>query len=425
MKNRRSAQDDVQDADVKRRRRAERSGERINIDVEQEEQYNKYYYKVSKRYRALKFVSLGLLFVYLIGMMATHRSSITYENLVYLMKDLDTDVDAARPLFSEIKYDESSKMSAAMFKGKLALATTGSLTLYNTTGVAEREFEITMENPKVLAGDKYVMVYDVGGNSYSLYTTIIGVLSKQTEYPIQGAALSKSGSFSLITRSKENRYVVENYDENFKKISNNYIDKYVMDVSLSGDGEKYAVVSCDVEGASVSCCVMSGRVDSATASETVLPGAMPLSVRHFKGGNFCVVCDNMVAFFDPDGGKIAEISNKGYSLAGVSFTDSSVMIVEGVDLVGTRNTATVFNSSGETVFSHTVESRVSSYALGDEALFIASEGTLSKITFDGEKEEVSCPLSVSSLVPYSDNVLVMGETSAVTAFTENVNEEEK
>ena len=114
-------------------------------------------------------------------MLVIHRSQITYENLVYLMKDLDTDVDATGTVFREIKYDESAKLSGALFKGYFAAATTGSFTLFNTTGSAEREYSLSMENPKVLAGEKYVMVYDVGGNGYSLYTSIVNVLSKQTD----------------------------------------------------------------------------------------------------------------------------------------------------------------------------------------------------------------------------------------------------
>ena len=234
----------------------------IKIDVEQKREHNEYYAKVSNRYRTLKFFALGALVLYLVGMIVLHRSQITYENLVYLMKDLDTDVDATGTVFREIKYDESTKLSGEMFKGYFAAATTGSFTLFNTTGSAEREYQISMENPKVLTGEKYVMVYDVGGNSYSLYTSIVNVLTKQTGQVLQGAALSDSGSYALICRARENRYVIDFYDENFKEISRIYKDKYVMDAALSSDGAHYAIASCEVAGSDLTCEVMSGRCDS-------------------------------------------------------------------------------------------------------------------------------------------------------------------
>jgi hypothetical protein len=213
------------------------------------------------------------------------------------MNDLDPDIDATGAVFKEVKYDESSKMSAGLYKGSLAVATTTSFTLYNTTGTAEREYSISMENPKVLTGEKYVMVYDVGGSSYSVYTAIVDVLTKQTDYTLQGAALSDSGAFALISRARENRYMVSFFDENFKEVSRIYKDRYVMDAALSADGENYAVVSCDVEGSDITTEVMSGRCDSESAVTSTISGAMPLKVGFFSDGSFCVVCDDAVSSF--------------------------------------------------------------------------------------------------------------------------------
>ena len=106
----------------------------VNIEVESAVPENPYYLKVAKRYRTLKYLSLAALVFYILAMLVMHRSQITYENLVYLAKDLNTDADASAALFDEIKYDESRKMSAAIYKGRLAVATTTSFTIYNTTG---------------------------------------------------------------------------------------------------------------------------------------------------------------------------------------------------------------------------------------------------------------------------------------------------
>ena len=390
---------------------------RINIKVEKERQINEYYLKVSKRYRTVKFLSLGLLVVYLLGMLVLHRSQITYENLVYLMKDLDTDTDVSGAAFAEIKYDESAKLSTALYKQYLAAATTGSLSLFNTAGNAEREFKISMENPKVLSGDKYVMVYDIGGNSYSLYTSLVGVLSKQTEHPIQGAALSESGSFALICRSRENRYVINIYDDNFREVSKIYKDKYVMDAALSRDGSYYAVASCDVSGSEVICEVMSGKCDSENAATAYIDGGIPLSAEFFDNGSFCVVCDNSVGFFSKDGAKTNEISLSGHGLGGVSFCGNRVMIVESDDIVESSNTATVYDTKGEVLAQYHTDSKITSSALGEHRMFFAEEGTLTAVTYDGVEERAPCAVSVSSLVPFGDNVLVCSPSRTVTGFT--------
>ena len=370
----------------------------IKIDVEQKREHNEYYGKVSNRYRTLKFFALGALVLYLVGMLVIHRSQITYENLVYLMKDLDTDVDATGTVFREIKYDESMKLSGDVFKGYFAAATTGSFTLFNTTGSAEREYQISMENPKVLTGEKYVMVYDVGGNSYSLYTSIVNVLTKQTGQVLQGAALSDSGSFALISRV--------------------YKDKYVMDAALSSDGTRYAIASCEVAGSDLTCEIMSGRCDSEESRTVTVEGAMPLKTGFFSDGSFCVVCDDKACFFTEDGSLAAEKELGGYGISGVSFSRNNVMIVESDNIVESRNTVTVYDGAGNTVCEYHTDSRVGASALGDGLMFFASDGKLSRVDFEGKADVTDCSLSVSFLVPFSDNVLVCTPKSAVTGFTQ-------
>lgn len=389
---------------------------KVNIEIDSAGRENPYYLKVAKRYRTVKYLSLAALVFYLLAMLVTYRSQITYENLVYLAKDLGTDVDAANALFDEIKYDESRKMSAAIYKGRLAVATTTSFAIYNTTGSVERTFKISMENPKVISGDKYVMVYDVGGTSYSLYTTIMCVNSGQTQYTLQGAAISDTGTFALITRARENRYNVTLYDENFREVTKIYKDKYVMDVSLSADGTRYAVASCEMTGSAVSGEVMSGRVDSEGSSVTAVKDSLPLDVGFFRDGSFCVVGDDTVSFFAPSGELVTEKRLDGYGVTGISFSDGGVMVVESRNLVDTKNSVTVFSPDGAEALSVTVYSKVMAYALGTDAAYIAADGSLTRYRAAAEPESTECPFIVQTLVPYSNNVLVMGSTSAVTGF---------
>lgn len=389
----------------------------VNIEVESAVPENPYYLKVAKRYRTLKYLSLAALVFYILAMLVMHRSQITYENLVYLAKDLNTDADASAALFDEIKYDESRKMSAAIYKGRLAVATTTSFTIYNTTGSVERSFKISMENPKVVSGDKYVMVYDVGGTTYSLYTTIMCVFSGQTQYTLQGAAISDTGEFALISRARENRYNVTLYDSNFKELTRIYKDKYVLDVALSADGTRYAVASCEMTGSAVSGEVMSGRVDSEGASTTSISDSLPLEAGFFRDGSFCVVGDDTVSFFAPSGELVTEKRLDGYGVTGISMSGSGVMIVESRNLIDTRSSATVYASDGTEALSVTVYSKVSACALGEDAAYVAAGGVLTRYRASADPESVDCPFIVQTLVPYSGNVLVMGSTSAVTGFS--------
>ncbi|MBQ7715578.1 MAG: hypothetical protein IJT70_06895 [Clostridia bacterium] len=391
---------------------------RIDIKVENEKAHNPYYYKVAGRYRLLKFISAGALILYLVVMLVTNRSQITYENLMYLMKDLDTDIEATGAHFSTVEYDESQKMSTAIYKNRLAIATTSSFTLFNTTGSVDRNYSHSMENPKVLTGEKYAMVYDVGGTSYAVYTTIAQVLATQTESQIQGAALSEEGNFALITRARENRYVVTFYNENFKRTSMIYKDKYVMDVALSEDGKRWALVSCTIDGTDVECEVMSGKVDSEESRTDTIADALPLEVSFFSDGSFAVVCDSAVAFYSEGGDPVKKIPIGDFGINGISFCGDRLMTVENLNLVGSRNRAVVYDPSGDTVSSYEVESKVSLSALAEGNMFFAFDGELTRVSPDGEVARCACDSSAAALVPYGDNVVVCAEHYAVSAFSD-------
>lgn len=396
--------------------------QKINIKVENEREHNPYFLKVAKRYRALKYISLLLLLVFIVGMLVLFRDQITYENLVYLAKDLDTDIDAEGTPFSEIKYDESRKMSSAVFKGRLAVATTTSLTLYNTTGSAERTFRISMENPKVIAGDKYVMVYDVGGMTYSICTSLVEAQSKQTDYALQGAAMAKNGSFALVNRSRENRYVISFFDENFRELSRVYKDKYVMDVAISDDGMYYAIVSCEIGTTDFTTEVMYGICGSESVKTCTINDSMPLDVSFFSDGSFCVVCDRSVAFFTKYGEQTAKYALSGYGVSGVSFSDERVLIVCSGNAVDSVSKATIYKADGTEELSYGGDTKINYCALGTYGAFFASNGVLTEAYFDGSQRKTECPVFITSLVPFSDNVLILGKTSAVTGFTEAVAE---
>jgi len=198
-----------------------------------------------------------------------------------------------------------------------------------------------------------------------------------------------------------------------------------MDAALSGDGASYAVVSCDISGSDVTTEVMSGKCDSESAVTATISDAMALDVGFFSDGSFCVVCDNAIAFFSKEGQLTAEHRLDAYGICGISFSGDRVMTVESDNIVESRNVVTVYDIKGEKVLTHDEENKVAASALGESAVFLAFDGKLTKIAFDGSVERTDCSLSVSSLVPFSDNVLVLGQTSAVTGFedgAENKNE---
>ena len=65
--------------------------------------YNKYYMRVASRFGVAKWITLLLFTVYLLAMLALGRSSITYENFMYLLRDFNLTSGNCHTVFREGK----------------------------------------------------------------------------------------------------------------------------------------------------------------------------------------------------------------------------------------------------------------------------------------------------------------------------------
>ena len=217
------------------------SEELIRVDGELPVRENRYYKKISERYRAAGFLLILVLVLFLGVMLIRYGEYITYDNFVYLMRDLDSirGTDGA----DDIKYPAAGEGTFAAFKGGLAVHSEGVFTLYDSTGVELTSKNESMSYPAMAAGAEYLLLYDVGGRSYSLYNSLTRVMTHQTEGNIISASVSDSGAFAVTFASNEARYVTEIYGKALTRMMSIYKDKYVVSTAISDDGEYAAVVS--------------------------------------------------------------------------------------------------------------------------------------------------------------------------------------
>jgi hypothetical protein len=94
----------------------------------------------------------------------------------------------------------------------------------------------------MVANDKYVLLYDVGGTQGALYNSFTKVDEKILDHPIYGACVSQSGSYALITRSDKYDSVVRVFQSNGKEYAYNFFDGRVYSASLSKNGLQLVVL---------------------------------------------------------------------------------------------------------------------------------------------------------------------------------------
>lgn len=329
---------------------------------------NEYYLRVSSRFRFSKYLFLLAAVLYLGIMLTAYGDSITYDNLRYLLKDLDTASDDISGGFAGVSYEEQQGMTFALFRGELAVAGTSRLSLYLSGGSQGPEFILNYDAPVLLSSDKYLLCYDLGDRQYSLYTTLANVRSAKTEHDITGGAIGKDGSFALITRSSTAKYQVTFWDSSFRESATYYKDRYVFDVAVSDDGEYLVILSADVSESVFNAEVMLCRKgDSAPAASVMLEGVMPLRTSFFSDGSFSVLTDSGVYFFDSDGNETAFHPLTGMSLADVS--GEYAVVVCSINVVGSENTVSVFDSRGTKLSEISVSSRVEGLEAGEGDTF--------------------------------------------------------
>ncbi|MGN1082120.1 MAG: hypothetical protein ACI4SJ_01125, partial [Candidatus Avispirillum sp.] len=102
----------------------------VRVDFgEAEQPYNRYYAAVAGRYRFARYACIILLVAFLLSMLIFYRDSITYSNLMYLIRDLDSDTPVTVGVYADITYDGMYSPSFGMFRGRVAVASKNGLTL--------------------------------------------------------------------------------------------------------------------------------------------------------------------------------------------------------------------------------------------------------------------------------------------------------
>ena len=389
------------------------AGEKVKIRIKKNE-VNEYFMEASERARRAKWISFGLLVVFLLVNLIFFRENITYSNVLYLLRDLDTGTYAVSGEFAPVTFGEENDASFALYKGKLAVSATSGFTLYNSTASVDVEDDTYMQTPAVVCGEKYAVTYDMGGNAYSVFNTMGKISGGNTEEIIEDCAVSDAGNFVLLQRSREAKYIATFYNSKLRASKNYYRDTYVVDLALDKKGENLAMISANVTNSGISCEIMLA-VTSAESSETVtVKNAMPMAVKYI-GDKLVVLCDSKVVVLSGN-----QIVNE-YSLSGspvaFSYSDDGIAVVCSENAVGSESSVHVLNSDGSLVSSFKVNEKIEKTALeGTDTVYLLYDGKVEKRV--GENvytKEISG--EVLDIVPYYGKLMICRRTSAdVTEF---------
>ncbi len=414
----------------KREKREKKSAPKVNsvprakgvhLDFTNEApEVNRYWLAVSKRYRVARYVSMVALVAFLLVMLLFYRDNITYANLVYLARDLDSDTQVSVGVYSDITYDRSFSYDFGMFRQRIAVAGPKGFALYSQTGGKDLSADDIWADPRLEVGEKYALVYDAGEKSYSVFTTIARVLSAESEFEIEDACVSDSGYYALLTRSKESRYLVSVYNDSFRMVTEYYKDKLVMDMAIDAEGENIAMASATVDGASVTGELMIGKIGSEDTVSFELSGMMPLAVEYTDDGSIMLLCDTALLVFDGEKEK-ARVPFEGLTPGAFALEGDILAVSFPTNATLSQNALKVFDTEGNVEYNVEINNKVTKVSTdGKEAVYAVGEGWATCLSLESGKTvvEAADAQAVDALSP-PGSLIVCTPEGTTSCFTES------
>ena len=382
-----------------------------------------YYASVSARYKVAQRILVLLLVFFLLFSIFTNIREITYGNLFYFVRDFGNAVDIESTNYETLSYDVYQNQNFSLYRGGIAAVSPSNVSVFTATGRRTLKSRADFVIPYSVCSDKYVLVYDMSGNSFALYNSFSKVYTESFDYPITDAAISDSGAFAVLTRSSDYKSVINVYNKSFKLIGRYSKNLYALDLSIDDKGERMAVLFYDVGDGrgrtTLRVYDISNRVsdkrdpdEDRILCEREIEYAFPISCSFNSGGGLSVITDSSILLLD---GNLDPGDSIGYNaeVSAVYTGENGAAVALGSGALNDRNRIIAFDGNGKLLYDETVRSSVREISVLDEYVFVKSDtGAMRINTRNGDEERYECQ-SGRMLVYDSSTAIICAESKAI------------
>ncbi|MBQ7699920.1 MAG: hypothetical protein IJT49_06220 [Clostridia bacterium] len=321
---------------------------------------------VNKRYKRAavavgisKYIVITLFFLFFMTMTFVYSSDITFENYRYILKDMNLKIPTGVEEYGQIYYVSDMEQSYAVYRDDFVCVGRGTLEVIDMTGKQVQSTPLKYVNPRLITSGKYMLVYDLSNNSYSIFNTFSLLHSETLDYPISCADCNDNGYYMIVSRDAEYKSTVGVYNKDMKRV---YLyqtnERYVYDAHLYNDGS-FALYTCKAQNGDNCSEIIKGNIKEEGVKVTYEKyGTAFLSAKKSGADTVSVLCSDSLLFFSADN-LVAEYSFFGRVCRRFAAGDGNTALVLSSEGAGADSVLIVFDTAGEVLYETETNSDIS------------------------------------------------------------------
>lgn len=346
---------------VVKRTEAGSGGEKIEGVYKDDEPapVNKRYKRAAVAVGISKYIVITAFFLFFMAMTFVYSSEITVENYRYILKDMNLKIPTGKEEYGQIYYASDLEQSYAVYRDDFVCVSRSTLEVIDMTGKQVQSTALRYVNPRLVTSNKYMLVYDLSNNSFSIFNTFSLLHSGSTDYPISCADCNDEGYYMIVSRDAEYKSAVAVYNKDNERVylyqSN---DRYIFDAHLYDDGS-FALYACKAKDGENRSEIIKGNIkEKEVRIAYEKNGTAFLSAKNSGANTVSVLCSDSLLFFSADN-LVAEYSFFGRVCRRFDAGDGNTALVLSTEGTGADSVLIVFDTAGEVLYEGETSSDIS------------------------------------------------------------------
>ncbi len=370
-----------------------------------------YYAQVSAGYKVIQRLIWTVFIVFMILSILLNYRAITYDNFYYLIKDFSSAADTQGSVYETLSYESDDRQRFTLYRGGVASVSPSKISVFTATGRRTLNDTSAFSSPYIISSDRYMLVYDTSGKTFSLYNSFARIHNETLNYPVYDACFAEDGSFAVLTRESDSLAAIYVYDRSFDFAGGFTNNTYVFDLAMSRQRNMLSVLSYDL-GEGIGDTVLTiKQLDTMETEKTLrFSGEFPLGCVFLEKNLFAVVTDTYIRIFDRN--FECKTISRDYSSEELS---AYFISEQGIAVATTRMSQTnviAIDKNGEEAYNGSVLLNVADIAVQDNYLFLQTESGVARMAMKNGQLEI-LPCGQGRMLIYNQSTaLVCGQSKA-------------